>query len=183
MCSGQLHYFYNDILIDWCHLLSGFHSLFSFISIDFSTPMARGRKRETHGGQGSARKSTVSYQSEGCSCLWLIKKKKKKQERLLATNEMVMNTKRSAGLPGFSPDVGTKAPSWDFNSSAAKLMDDHSTPFHLIQIQFENLCFQSQFNWWWYIKKLWFPSLETWQNTVFKILYCISAFTLLCEQN
>lgn len=34
--QSRFHCSYNDILIDWCYLLAGFHS-FSFISIDFST--------------------------------------------------------------------------------------------------------------------------------------------------
>lgn len=55
--QSQFHYFYNDILIDWCYLLARFHSSFSFISIDFSTPLAD--SLSSHGVKGQRGKHYV----------------------------------------------------------------------------------------------------------------------------
>lgn len=49
--QSQFHCFYNDILIDWCYLLAGLHSSFSFISIDFSTPLADSLSSNRERGQ------------------------------------------------------------------------------------------------------------------------------------
>lgn len=55
--QSQFHCFCNDILIDWCYLLACFHSSFSYIGIDFSTPMAN--SLSSHGVKGQRGKNYV----------------------------------------------------------------------------------------------------------------------------